>query len=328
MMKRLLAATLLMMGSIVSAADLPMAQTIQAAGPKAPLNGTLQTVVGTASATVLIMPGSGPTDRNGNNPLGIKAASYQLLAEALAKAGIASVRIDKRGLAGSGGAVDGNAVTMADYVTDTRNWISVIRAKTGARCIWLLGHSEGGLVALLTAQNPADICGVVLLAAPGRPFGILLKEQLSANPANAPLLGDASRTIDRLTSGKRVDVTGLHPALQQLFAPQIQGFMIDIFKYDPARLLATAKLPALIVQGQQDLQVREQDAKAFKTARPDVQLVLLPDVNHVLKVVPVNDSAANAAAYANPDLPIAGSLVVAITQFLKGNSGKLGKRLR
>src|SRR5262249_10810047 len=139
-------------------------------------------------AVVLIIPGSGPTDRDGNSPLGIRASPYKLLAEGLAAKGITSVRIDKRGIFGSASAVpDANAVTIAHFAADVHGWVEVIRGKTGASCVWLLGHSEGGLVALASRQSASEVCGLILVAAPGRPLGQVLREQLKSNPADAPL---------------------------------------------------------------------------------------------------------------------------------------------
>ena len=162
---------------------------------------------------MLIIPGSGPTDRDGNNPLGVKAATYRLLAEGLAERGIGTVRIDKRGMFASAAAVaDGNAVTIDDYVADVGAWIGAIRKETGVSCVWLLGHSEGGLVALAAAQKLPDICGLVLVSAAGRPLGDVLRTQLQANPANAPILPQAMAAIESLEAGKHFDVAGMHPA--------------------------------------------------------------------------------------------------------------------
>src|SRR4051812_45470296 len=176
-----------MLGTLIAAAALA-AGPMTAPGPKGPLAGTFLDG-GAKAPVVLIVPGSGPTDRDGNNPLGVTAAPYRLLAEGLAAEQVASVRIDKRGLGGSRGAVaDGNAVTIADYAGDVRAWVKVARARTGLPCAWVLGHSEGGLVALAAAQQPEGICGIVLVSSLGRSFGTVLREQLSASPAFAPVL--------------------------------------------------------------------------------------------------------------------------------------------
>jgi fermentation-respiration switch protein FrsA (DUF1100 family) len=94
-----------------------------------------------------------------------------------------------------------------------------------------------------------------------------LRDQLRANPANAPLLDQALSAITRLEAGERVDATTLHPALMSLFAPQVQGFLISLFSYDPAALLAKNSKPVLVVQGGRDLQVGEADAR--RLARRD-----------------------------------------------------------
>ena len=166
------------------------------AGPKGALAGTLASA-GEEAPVVVIVPGSGPTDRDGNNPLGVKAAPYRMLAEALAKRGVSTLRIDKRGMFASKAAIDNaNAVTIADYAADARAWAKEARRQTGAKCVWLLGHSEGGLVALAAAQDPADVCGVITVAAAGRRLSDVMREQLRSNPANAPILDPALASID------------------------------------------------------------------------------------------------------------------------------------
>lgn len=294
----------------------PVASSIEAPGPSGPLQGTLLTPDNARGPVILIIPGSGPTDRDGNSPAGVLAASYRLLAEGLAAQGVTSVRIDKRGMFGSSAAAaDANAVTIPDYVADVQAWLRVIRQRTKASCIWLLGHSEGGLIAMAAAKDP-DVCGLLLVAAPGRPIGEIMREQLKANPANAPLLSQALPAIDALEAGKRVDTTAMHPALLRLFRPEVQGFLISAFSYDPRQLLAGYAKPVLILQGQRDLQVREADAQALKLADPKATLVLLPDVNHVLKSVASDDVRANIATYGNSSLPLAPGVLQSITDFL------------
>jgi pimeloyl-ACP methyl ester carboxylesterase len=276
-------------------------------------------------AVILIIPGSGPTDRDGNSPAGVLAAPYRLLAEALVARGVTTIRIDKRGLAGSAGATpDGNAVTIPDYVTDVHAWTTVIRQRTGAACIWLLGHSEGGLVAMAVAKNEPDICGLMLVSTAGRPMGEVLREQLKANPANAPLLDQALPAIDDLEAGKRVDTVNMPPPLLRLFNPKVQGFLISAFSYDPSQLLKDYPKPVLILQGLRDLQVHEVDARILKQADPHATLALLADVNHALKSVSSDDRRANIATYSNASLPLAPGVVSAITDFLAANAKTTG----
>jgi hypothetical protein len=291
---------------------------ISAPGPSGPLAGTYVDA-GAAAPVVLIIPGSGPTDRDGNNPLGVTAAPYRLLAETLATKGVSSVRIDKRGMFGSKAAIaDANAVTIGDYAADVHNWVGAIRRRTKVRCVWVLGHSEGGLVALAAAQSPAGICGVILVSTPGQKMGSLIREQLRANPANAPVLEPALKAIDSLEQGKTIDVTGMHPALQRLFAPQVQGFLIDAFARDPVKLAGSLQVPTLIVQGERDIQVSAVDARALATAQPRAKLVLIPAMNHLLKDVASADRPANLATYADPSLPVDPTLVDEVAGFVKG----------
>ena len=270
----------------------------------------------TSSAAVLIIPGSGPTDHDGNNPLGVKGAPYKLLAEGLAQRGVTTIRVDKRGMFGSSRAVaDANAVTINDYAGDVHAWVKVIREKTSVPCVWVAGHSEGGLVALASSRSPDDLCGLILLAAPGRPVGQVLREQLQLSLGSGPMLQQASLAIKTLEAGRHPNVYALHPKLQQLFAPPVQGLLISIFSYDPARLIADFHKPILILQGERDLQVSVADAKRLKQAAPAAKLVLLPDANHFFKMVKSADMAANAASYSKP-VPLAPRTADEIADFI------------
>jgi hypothetical protein len=211
---------------------------------------------------------------------------------------------------------DANAVTIADYVRDTASWVEAIRARTDAKCAWLLGHSEGGLVALAAVTQVENLCGVILVAAAGRPLGVVLKEQLHANPANAPLLGAADRAIDELSAGRRVNAATLPAPLVPLFNPAVQGFLISSFALDPSELAGKSTKPILILQGQRDLQVSVADAERLKQGAPEATLTILPETNHVLKQVSSDDRGANLATYAASDLPLAPGVVDAIARFV------------
>ncbi|HEX5008186.1 MAG TPA: alpha/beta fold hydrolase [Hyphomonadaceae bacterium] len=264
---------------------------------------------------VLIVPGSGPTDRDGNNPMGVRANVYKLLAEGLAQEGIASVRVDKRGMFGSASAGNPNDVSVEAYAADYRAWIDAIRAETGRKCVWLLGHSEGALMVSAAAEGRKDVCGLILVSGMGRKMGDIIRAQLQANPANAPLLGEAFAALDDLEAGRRTDTSHMHPALLPLFAPQVQDFLITVLATDPVDAVRRAGVKTLIVQGTTDLQVTEEDARLLNKA-PRTRMEIIRGMNHILKEAPM-ERAANLATYTNPDLPLHPKLVREIEDFIK-----------
>ncbi len=180
----------------------------------------------------------------------------------------------------------------------------------------MLGHSEGALVAEAAAQQPEGICGLILVSGFGRRFGDVLAQQLKDNPANAPILAEALAALAKLEAGRRVDVSGMNPALMPLFRPSVQDYLIDLMAQDPVKLVAAYRGPVLVLQGTTDLQVSVEDARMLAHARPGVELVLLPGVNHVLKLAPA-DRIANMATYADPSLPLAPGVAEAIAAFIK-----------
>ena len=308
------------MSMIALAAAAALASSdVSIAGPIGPLLGSLIDPARNAPALILI-PGSGPTDRNGDNPAGVSGGIYRQLAAQLAAMGIATLRIDKRGMFGSKAAiVDANAVTIADYVADVRGWTRFLQSR-GKRCVWLAGHSEGGLIALAAAQSLSGICGLVLLATPGRPLGTVLRAQLKPKlPPDMFVSVDAA--ITRLEQRQRVDLATVPAPLAPLFNPAVQGYLIELVTRDPAKLAATTKLPMLIVQGETDIQVGVDDAKALAAAHPGAKLVLIPGINHLWRKAPA-DPAANAATYRDATIPVDPSVATAIAAFVRAKRSR------
>ena len=191
----------------------------------APLQGTMLAPEGETRAVAVIIAGSGPTDRDGNSPLGVNAATYRLLAEGLAEQGIATVRYDKRGIAGSAAAATAEAdLRFGQMADDAAGWARLAAATTGRECAWLIGHSEGALVAEVAARNAEGICGLVLLAGAGRPAGVVIREQLASVPE--PLKTEAFAALSELEAGRTTRgpartggaVPGLGPALSHFLA--------------------------------------------------------------------------------------------------------------
>lgn len=301
--------------ALVLLPSLALADPVQIPGPDGPLEAERVAVPGAAHALVII-PGSGPTDRDGNSPgLGMGSDTLRLLAEGLAAEGIASLRIDKRGFYGSEGAIaDPNDVTIAAYAEDARAWVA--EAANLAPCVWLAGHSEGGLVALAAAQEPPEaLCGLILLAAPGRPLARIMMEQVEANPANAPILEEMRGLVEGLEAGRTSDPATVSPPLQALFTAGQQRYMMDLFAQDPAALAAGWDGPALIVQGDADIQISTRDADLLAEAMPQAGRLPLPGGTHLLKE-DVPDQPF--ATYTDPSLPLHPALVPGIVGFLAG----------
>jgi pimeloyl-ACP methyl ester carboxylesterase len=301
----------------VAAAPATVETPVEARSPAGPLDGTMLAPAGRKGPAVLIIPGSGIASRDGNGPHKLRASTYRLIAEGLAAKGITTVRACKRGFDESAGAAAGpGAVTIAGHAADVQSWVAAIRQETGSPCVWLLGHSEGGLVALAASRDAQGVCGLILAATAGRPMGEVFREQLRANATNATLLPKALKAIDALEKGQHIDPSAMDPALLPLSNPMMQDFLIGEFALDPARLIATNQSPVLIMQGERDIQVSVSDAERLKRAAPAARLVLLPDTNHVLKTVKSPDWQANAAAYSDPSLPLAPGVIDGIATFI------------
>lgn len=286
---------------------------IEAPGPRGPLRGTLCESGAGRAPLALIHPGSGPTDRDGNNPLGVAAAAYRRLAHALSERSIDTVRIDKRGMFGSSEAGDANAVTLDDYASDVRSWLDRLARPRVA----LIGHSEGGCSVTQAAQGEPRVSALVLLAAPGRRLAEIARAQFRANPYLAPVLDAALAATDALERGERVDPPTLPPELRVNFPAEAQPFLIDMMRRDPAALLAKLRVPVLIVQGGRDLQVTGDDADRLAAARPDAERADFPAMTHVLKDCDSDERLLNLLTYASPDLPLTPGLADRVAVFLR-----------
>ncbi len=288
-----------------------LAQTvIHIKGPAGPLGG-IATAPAHGRGAALIIPGSGAIDHDGNGPE-IETNLYAELATALAAKGVATIRVDKRGLflsAASG--IDPNAVSIEDYAADTGAWIDAARARFHQRCVWLIGHSEGGLVALAAAGQFAHVCGVVLLATPGVSMGDVLREQLAQHLAGTPLQHQAEVAIAALEAGRAPDTAGMDPHLAPLFRPAVQKLLISEFAINPAELAKSLKCPVTALRGARDIQVSAADVAPFAKAGGRVRLVTLPGLNHAFKAVGTG-LQQNLAAYHDPKLPLGPGVVAAV----------------
>lgn len=263
---------------------------------------------------VLIISGSGPTDRDGNNADGGRNDSLKRLAWVLAKHNIASVRYDKRGVAASLAATpDERNLTVEAYVADAQAWGRKLKTDPRFGQLIVLGHSEGALIASLAAPD-IDADAVISVSGSARPVDQVIREQLG-NRLPQPLMLRSNQLLDSLKAGKTDD--NVPPPLQVIFRPSVQPYLISLFRQDPAAAFAKLKMPALIIQGSNDIQVGVNDARLLKAAKPDAELALIEGMNHVMRIVP-NDVKRQLASYKDPQLPLAAELGTRILGFIEG----------
>ncbi len=315
-MKTLLGGLIAVM-TLAPAATAATPREVTVADGPVTLHGTLLLPDGDAKvAGVVIVAGSGATDRDGNSRLGSETLhndSLKLLAEGLAARGIASLRFDKRAIGASKVAgLDESSLRFGTYVGDARKWTALLAAEPRISRVVLLGHSEGALIATMAAEA-TPVAGVVTIAGAGEPAAAVLRRQFHSGALPPPLIGPADATLDSLVAGKAVAAPP--PELLALFRPSVQPYLMSWLPLDPAKELAKLTVPVLVVQGATDLQIGEGDAKLLAAARPDIKLVIVPGMNHVLKTAPV-DRAANVATYHDPSLPLAPGLIDAVAGFV------------
>lgn len=275
------------------------------------LNGTLYQPENLSKKTklVIIIAGSGIPDRDGNMP-NMATNSYKYLAESLAKNGNAVYAFDKRTIAQiKAGNIKEEDGTFEDFITDVKDIITYFKAKKQYSKIVLAGHSEGSLVGMIAAKDNAD--AYISLAGMGRPFDEILVEQIGKQ---APFLKEETRkNFDMLKKGESFELKT--PALSAIFRKSVQPYLISILKYNPVTEIQKLHMPILIINGTKDIQVPDSDAKLLHEANPKSELVIIENMNHILKEIK-GDSSENQESYNKPELPIMPELSQKMNSFL------------
>ncbi|GAA4461110.1 hypothetical protein GCM10023093_05170 [Nemorincola caseinilytica] len=264
---------------------------------------------------VLIIAGSGPTDRNGNQTLSVKGDTYKMLADSLKKASIASVRYDKRGIGESSGALKNEAdMRFEDMVNDAAGIAAMLKTDKRFSSVIILGHSEGSLVGMLAAiKEPVN--AYISVSGLANSADKILIRQIAAQSEELSL--KAAFMLDSMNKGKKIENTD--PELATLFRPSVQPYLRSWMKYEPRTEIQKLNIPVLIVQGTTDIQVSEGEAVTLKEAYPKATLSVIKDMNHVLKKAPM-DRKQNMATYTEPKLPLAPGLMSAITAFISAST--------
>lgn len=277
------------------------------------LAGTLTLPDRAGGSIALIIAGSGPTDRNGNS-FATQNNAYQMLARELANKGISSVRYDKRGIGGSAKAMKKEIdLRFDDYINDAVAWIEWLKKDKRFSSITVIGHSEGSLLGMAAAAK-TSVSKYVSIAGTGLPIDEVLKTQLKAG--NPEMYDLSLPVLDSLKQG--LTVKNIDRKIMMLFRPSVQPFMISWIKYDPRVEIKKLKIPVLIIQGTNDMQVSVDNANNLKAALPAAQLVLIENMNHVLKII-VGDRVANEATYHEPLRPLAPTLSETIVKFISSS---------
>lgn len=257
---------------------------------------------------VLIIAGSGPTDRNGNSNF-TKNNNLTFIAQSLADSGIASLRFDKRGIGQSTPAMKNEKdLLFEDYISDVKQWIALLKKDKHFTTITIAGHSEGSLIGMVAAVEAEKF---ISISGAGEPIALTLKKQLDKQPDTIKKI--SKLIIDSLSAGYEVKNVPL--LLFSLFRPSVQPYLISWFKYNPVTEIAKLKIPVLILQGDKDLQVSEENAHHLHEANKDSKLVILRSMNHVLKSV--SDEKDNSYSYRDAKRPLHPELMREMVSFIK-----------
>ena len=265
---------------------------------------------------VLMIAGSGPTDRDGNSPaLPGKNNSLKMLAEELAIAGFASVRYDKRGVGESfaaGGAEED--LRFQTYVADVQSWIKLLSQDARFSGVVVLGHSEGSTLGIMALQN-LSAQAYVSVAGPGQSAAKILRMQL-ANKL-PPDLAKMNEAI--LTNMEKSEYVKDVPApLLALYRPSVQSYLMSWFPIVPADAIKKLAMPIAIFQGDTDIQVGVNQAVLLAQAQPKAEFHVIKGMNHIMKSVPAENSQ-QVASYSDPNLMLDGDFVKKLIAFLKKN---------
>jgi pimeloyl-ACP methyl ester carboxylesterase len=262
----------------------------------------------------LIIPGSGPVDRDGNEKGQVYTDSYRMLADSLRARGIASLRYDKRFVGASADFTSSaEHVRIEDFVSDAGALMKYLKKDRRFSRLVVIGHSEGSLVGMLASEQ-VHPDAFISLSGGGEPLDKIMEWQYARQPEmTLELQGKLTMLLDSIRQDRIVhDVPG---PLQGLFNPGVQRYLMSELKYDPSWEIAKLHVPVLIIGGTRDLQITAQQAEKLHAAKPDAEMVMIPGMNHILKDAP-EDRNKNMETYTEPKLPLDATLVATIAKFI------------
>lgn len=260
------------------------------------------------SKLAIIIAGTGPTDRDGNQNF-MNNNSLKKLAEALSDQNIATFRYDKRIVKQiQKRKIDPN-ITFDNYVEDAIAVVDYFKKDDKYSEIYIIGHSQGSLVGMLAAKNRAD--GFISLAGAGQSIDEVITEQIgNMDPS---LIEGTQKAFESLRKGELTDK--YPPALGTIFRADIQPFIMNWMQYNPQEVIKSLEIPCLIINGTKDLQVSVQEAQFLKEAYSLSELKIIENMNHVLFIIE-GDELENSKSYNESFRPISTELVSAVSEFI------------
>jgi pimeloyl-ACP methyl ester carboxylesterase len=259
---------------------------------------------GDGLAGVVILPGFGPTDRNGLYQPGRPADPlYRDLSTALVEGGMVTFRYDKRGT-GQSVLPPGEPLAFEDMVADAAAAVSFVaeRAEVDPERIAVVGHEEGGLVAMELASSDPRLAGIVLVSVPGRPLVEVVADDFR-NSGHGEDVEDLRTVVASLLAGDDLPEPDAMPASVRGFFPAgHEQYARDIFAVDPVALARRVEVPTLVVRGDRATGISATDAEALREALGDgAEVSVAAEAGHTLMVVPVDEGPPGGVAADSDD---------------------------
>ena len=258
---------------------------------------------------IVIIAGSGPTDRDGNQT-NLKNNSLKFLAEGIVNHKNDVFNFDKRFFAQiKSGKFDEKTLLFTDMIIDVENIVSYYKDKKKYKKIIIAGHSEGSLVGMLASKK--NVNAFISLAGAGKPANEIIEEQIAKQAPT--MLPEIKEIFIKLKKGETFE--NKNPMLASLFRESVQPYLISWIKYNPQTEIQKLNIPTLIVNGTKDIQVGIADANLLKLAKPDAEIQIIENMNHVLKEI-IGDQNENMASYTNPNLPVSKIVLEKVNNFI------------
>lgn len=252
--------------------------------------------------TVILVAGSGPTDRDGNNPLfPVEINTLKEIAHYLSSKGIITLRYDKRGIKGSSGLMEKETASFKTYRDDLIGVIDYAKKIDNVKKneVYVAGHSEGAMLTIMAAESGADLSGLILISGSGFTHGETLRKQITAigkqyeNAGQEGVKKEMLKALDDLyqvvRNGGSFDIEEYNIPDEMkntyLSLANQQNFVRGWLDTDPVELLEKIDQPVSIIQGTNDSRVGVEDAEKLASAVPEkrLELHIMDGINHFLK---------------------------------------------